>query len=142
MESMNNLVNINLQEVPEHIKIGQENFNNAKYGEAVNEFKSVLKAAPDNIEARIWLKKAQESIAKGDGISVQKTEGVKVKELKERPGGQRLCLYCIKGDVSHRICSRLFQCKTCEFGQGMQDAQLSARREAMAKRETKDTTAQ
>jgi hypothetical protein len=129
MEFVNNLIAINPQEIPAHIKIGQDDYNNAKYDQAIIEFKSILKVAPDNIEARVWLKKARESIDKGDGTSAQKT--AKVKELKERPGGQRLCLYCIKGDVSHRICSRLFQCKTCEFGQGMQDAQLarvSARR--------------
>jgi hypothetical protein len=65
-------------------------------------------------------------------------------KLKQLPGSQRTCRYALKGDVSQRICSRLFQCKTCEFGQGMEDAlqqklaKLAIRREAMAKRETKE----
>ncbi len=145
MKSINDLIVINSREVPEHIKIGQDNFNTAKYDEAIREFQSVLKVASDNIEARVWLRKTQEAIDKGDGTASQKGGSAKIKELKERPGGQRLCIYCVQGDVSHRICSRLFQCKTCEFGQGMQDVQQAkraARRDATAKREAKDSTAQ
>jgi hypothetical protein len=137
MES-SNLITINPQDVPEHIKLGQDNFNKAKYEDAMKEFKSILNVAPDNIEARVWLKKTQNSIDESNGILFQKVANPKIKELKERPGGQRFCLYCVKGDVSHRICSRLFQCKSCEFGQGMQDIQkekLAARRDAAVKKE-------
>ncbi len=42
--------------------------------------------------------------------------------LKELPGNQRLCRYALKGDVSYRLCSRLFYCTTCEFAQMMDDA--------------------
>jgi len=57
--------------------------------------------------------------------------------------GQRLCRYALKGDVSYRICSRLFKCATCEFGQMMEDAmqqklaKLQARREALLRKEQK-----
>lgn len=60
---------------------------------------------------------------------------------KELPGSQRLCRYALKGEVSHRICSRLFTCATCEFGQLMEDytqqklVKLQARREALRKKE-------
>ncbi len=117
------LIAINPKDVPEHFKIGQDNYNNAKYNDAIIEFSSILNVVPDNIEARIWLRKAQESLEKEKGVTAQKIANPKIKELKERPGAQRYCLYCVKGNVSNRVCSRLFQCKTCEFGQGMQDIQ-------------------
>ena len=33
-----------------------------------------------------------------------------------------MCRYALKGDVSYRLCTRLFHCVTCEFGQMMEDA--------------------
>lgn len=122
---------VNPKDVPEHLKNGQDNYNNAKYDDAIKEFSSILNAVPDNIDARIWLKKAQEASEKEKGLTFQKVANPKIKELKEKPGAQRYCLYCMKGDVSNRVCSRLFQCKSCEFGQGMVDAQkakLAAKR--------------
>lgn len=62
-------------------------------------------------------------------------------KFKELPGSQRLCRYTLKGDVSHRVCSNLFTCASCEFGQLMEDytqqklAKLQARREALRKKE-------
>jgi len=64
-----------------------------------------------------------------------------LERFKELPGSQRLCRYALKGDVSYRVCTRLFQCTTCEFGQMMEDAlqqklaKLAARREALHKKE-------
>jgi len=64
-----------------------------------------------------------------------------LERFKELPGSQRLCRYALRGDVSHRICSRLFKCATCEFGQMMEDAmqqklaKLQARREALLRKE-------
>ncbi len=63
-----------------------------------------------------------------------------LERFKELPGNQRLCRYAIKGDVSYRLCTRLFQCATCEFGQNMEDAlqqklaKLAVRREALLKK--------
>jgi len=66
-----------------------------------------------------------------------------LEKLKELPGPQRLCRYALKGDVSYRLCTRLFQCATCEFGQFMEDvlrqklaqraAELAAREDALHK---------
>ena len=59
------------------------------------------------------------------------------------PGNQRLCRYALKGDISFRLCTRLYQCAACEFGQIMQDemerkqTKLAARREALRKKEEK-----
>ena len=64
-----------------------------------------------------------------------------LERFKELPGNQRLCRYALKGDVSYRLCTRLFQCATCEFGQMMDDAlqqklaKLATRREALRKKE-------
>ncbi|MFO7772737.1 MAG: response regulator [Dehalococcoidia bacterium] len=78
----------------------------------------------------------QEKIAAGEASELD--EGLE--KLKELPGPQRLCRYALKGDVSYRLCTRVFQCATCEFEQRMQDAlerklaKLSARREALQKK--------
>jgi hypothetical protein len=66
-----------------------------------------------------------------------------LERFRELPGSQRLCRYALRGDVSHRICSRLFKCATCEFGQMMEYsmqqklAKLQARREALLRKEQK-----
>ncbi len=68
-----------------------------------------------------------------------------LERLKELPANQRLCRYALKGDVSHRLCTRLFQCAICEFGQMIDDAfqqklaqrvaELAARQDALHKKE-------
>ena len=79
----------------------------------------------------------QEKLATGETSELDEA----LERLKELPGPQRLCRYALKGNVSYRLCSRVFQCATCEFGQLMQDAlerkldKLSARREALQKKE-------
>ncbi len=80
----------------------------------------------------------QEKMAAGDTEAEAALE-----KLKALPGTQRLCRYAVKGDLSYRICSRIFQCATCEFGQMMEEvtqqklARLAARREALAKKDSK-----
>ncbi len=79
----------------------------------------------------------QEKMAAGDAPEVEAA----LTKLKAQPGAARLCRYALKGDVSYRLCSRVFHCATCEFGQDMEEAfqqklaKLSVRREAMRKRE-------
>ena len=69
-----------------------------------------------------------------------------LERFKELPGNQRLCRYALKGDVSYRLCTRAFQCVTCEFGQIMEDAlqqkltKLTARREALQKKQERAKT--
>ncbi len=81
----------------------------------------------------------QEKMASGEAPELDAA----LERFKGLPGNQRLCRYAIKGDVSYRICSRLFQCATCEFGQMMEDAlqqklaKLATRREALRKRQQK-----
>ena len=79
----------------------------------------------------------QEKMAAGDAPEVEAA----LTKLKGQPGNARLCRYALKGDVSYRVCSRVFHCATCEFGQNMEEAfqqklaKLSVRREALRKRE-------
>ncbi len=182
------------EEIPAHLEQGQAYFKGGRYKEALREFQSILHVAPGHIEARIWVRKAKEELAKpkveapeGEGVV---EEGAKVREcvwakmgvvsyrictrgydcltcefdqamqekmatgeaseldkalerLKELPAHQRVCRYALKGDISYRLCTRVFQCGTCEFDQLMQDAleqklaKLSARREALHKKEAK-----
>jgi DNA-binding response OmpR family regulator len=83
----------------------------------------------------------QEKMATGETTELDAA----LERFKELPGSQRLCRYALKGDVSHRICSRLFQCVACEFGQMMEDAlqqklaKLEARRGALQKKQARAT---
>ena len=81
----------------------------------------------------------QEQMARGDAPELDAA----LERFKKLPGNQRVCRYALKGDVSYRLCTRLFQCATCEFGQNMEDAlqrklaKLDARREALLKKTKK-----
>jgi DNA-binding response OmpR family regulator len=180
------------EEIPVHLKQGKAHFEAGHYGEALREFEAILSIAPGNIETRVWIRKTREALATPKVEAVAEGEAaaeeVKPKEclwmkmglvsyrlctrdydcltcefdqmmqekmasgetpeldqalerFKELPGSQRLCRYAIKGDVSYRLCTRAFQCATCEFGQMMEDAvqrklaKLAARREALLKKE-------
>ncbi len=182
------------EEIPAHLEQGQTYFKAGHYSEALREFQSILHMAPGNIETRVWLRRTKEGLAKPKTevpeAEAAIEEAVKPKEclwskmgvvssrictrnydcltcefdqtmeekmaageapgldealerLKELPGSQRLCRYALKSDVSYRLCTRLFQCATCEFGQFMQDAleqklaKLASRREALRKKEQK-----
>jgi DNA-binding response OmpR family regulator len=185
------------EEIPAHLEQGQTYFKAGHYKEALREFESILHIAPGNIETRVWIRRAKEEMVKprvevpeGEGVV---EEAVKVKQciwakmgvvsyrictrdydcltcefdqtmqekiatgeaseldealerLRELPAPQRVCRYALKGDISYRLCTRLFQCAACEFDQLMQDAlaqklaKLSARREALHKKEQEATT--
>jgi hypothetical protein len=78
----------------------------------------------------------QEQMAKGDTAELNAA----LERFKKLPGSQRVCRYALKGQISYRLCTRLFQCTPCEFGQNMEDAiqrklaKLAVRREAMRKK--------
>jgi len=179
------------EDIHTHLKQGKIFFEEASYDKAIKEFEAIIKTAPGNIEARVWIRKAkdelarpltetvtegeeqatggkvkeclwmkmgmvsyrlcnnnydcltcefdqqmQEKMAKGDADEMESVQ----KKFDQLPGSERICRYALKGDVSHRICSRAFQCATCEFDQMMDDelqkkiAKLATRRETMQKR--------
>jgi len=182
------------EEIPVHLKQGKAHFEAGRYGEALREFEAIIGIAPGNIETRVWIRKTKQTLETPRVEAVAGVEAiaeeVKPKEclwmkmglvsyrlctrdydcltcefdqmmqekmasgaspeldqalerFKELPGNQRLCRYALKGDVSHRLCTRTFKCATCEFGQMMEDAtqqklvKLQARREALLKKEQK-----
>lgn len=181
------LITITEAEVPAHLEQGKEQLRAGHFDEAVREFQAVLGVAPGNIEARVLIHRAREEAAKprvegeaaieeavkpcvwmklgvvshrictrnydcltcefdqqmqeqmAAGEALELAEALETR--KQLPGNQRLCRYALTGDVSYRLCTRLFQCATCEFGQRMQDAleqklaKLAARREALRKKE-------
>jgi tetratricopeptide (TPR) repeat protein len=178
------------QEIQDHLKWGQALFEKGQLEEALAEFEAVLRTAPGSIETRIWIRKMKEAIAQPAvevATEAEAAEAVKPKEcvwmklgmvshrlctknydcltcefdqemqekmakgdtaeldaalerFKELPGSQRVCRYALKGQIAYRLCTRLFQCETCEFGQNMEDAtqrklaKLAARREALTKK--------
>ena len=177
------------EEIPVHLKQGKAHFEAGRYQEALREFEAIFKAAPGNIEVRVWLRKTKEALVapEVEGVAEEvrpkyciwmslgmvshrictndyncmncefdqemqekmaSGETPELKEalarFKELPGCQKLCRYAFKGDVSYRLCTRVFQCATCEFGQMMDDAlqqvlaqrvdELAARQEALHKK--------
>jgi len=180
------------EEIPARLEQGRTHFKAGRYGEALRAFQSILHVAPGHIEARTWVRRAKEAqvkprveVSEEEGAAA---EGAKVKEclwakmgvvshrictrdydcltcefdqtmqeriasaeasgldeavekLIELTGPRRACRYALKGDVSYRLCTRLFRCAICEFGQSMEDAleqklvKLAARREALRKKE-------
>jgi tetratricopeptide (TPR) repeat protein len=178
------------EEIQDHLKWGQALFEKGQYEEALAEFEAVLRTAPGSIETRIWVRKTKEVIAQPAVEPAEAevaAEAVKPKEcvwmklgmvshrictrdydcltcefdqemqeqmakgdaeeleaarerFKNLPGSQRVCRYALNGQIAYRLCTRLFQCETCEFGQNMEDAtqrklaKLAARREALIKK--------
>ena len=188
------IISITEEEIPSRLEQGQTYFQEGKYRKALKEFQSILNISPGHMGTRVWIRKTKEELAKPmveapeAGAAVEEAEKVKqcvwsrmgvvsyrictrdydcltcefdqmmqdkiasgeateldeaLERLKELPGPQRVCRYALKGDISYRLCSRLFQCETCEFGQYMKNAleekldKLAARREALRKKEAK-----
>jgi len=180
------------EEIPVHLKQGKAHFEAGHYQEALREFEAILKVAPGDIEARVWIPRVRKALATStvEGMAAvaeeaeskhcvwmsigmvsyrictnnydcmncefdqemqEKMASGEAPELdealsrfKELPGNQRLCRYALKGDVSHRLCTLVFQCTTCEFGQAMDNtlqlklaqrvAELAARQEALSQK--------
>jgi hypothetical protein len=78
----------------------------------------------------------QDKMARGDTAELDAV----LEKFKGLPGSQRVCRYALKGNISYRLCTRLFKCENCEFGQNMEEAtqlklaKLAARREALSKK--------
>jgi tetratricopeptide (TPR) repeat protein len=174
--------------VQARLRRGKAHYEEGLYPEALHEFEEVIKMAPGNIEARIWIRRAkeamvtpktgttelagkvkeclwqrlgmisyrictnnyeclncafdqqmQEKMTKGETEEIETA----LKKFESLPGSERVCRYALKGDVSYRLCSRGFQCATCEFDQTMEDAvqeklaKLQTRREALKRKGAK-----
>jgi len=104
------IITITPKEAPAHLEKGKELFKAKDYAHALKEFEAVTGAAPADIEARTWIRKAKtaltEEVAEGEAVE----EGAKPKQ----------CLWMKMGMISYRICTRDYECTTCEFDQTMQ----------------------
>jgi len=187
------LIAVAPEEIQDHLKWGQALFEKGHYEEALAEFEAILRTAPGSIETRILIRKVKEALTQpevevaAEGEAAPAAEAVKAKEcvwmklgmvahrictkdydcltcefdqmmqeqmakgdtpeldaalerFKELPGSQRVCRYALKGNISYRLCTHLFQCESCEFGQNMEEAtqrklaKLAARRDALLKK--------
>jgi len=115
------VIAIDPEEIPVHLKQGKAHFEAGRYQEALKELQAVLAVAPGNIEARIWIRKTREAlvtpkvevVAEGEAAPV--AEEVKPKE----------CLGMKMGRVSYRLCTNDYNCLICEFDQMMQEKMAS-----------------
>lgn len=109
------------EEIPVHLKQGKEFFEAGRYQEALKEFEAILRVAPGNIETRVWVRKAKEALEApkvetvAEGEATPAAEEVKAKE----------CIWMKMGLVSYRLCTKNYDCLTCEFDQMMQDKMTS-----------------
>jgi hypothetical protein len=78
-------------------------------------------------------KQMQQRIAAGEVKIIEALD-----RYKSLSGKQKFCRYALKGNVSHRLCSRALNCENCEFNQMMEDAfqhQLIQRQEALSSKQ-------
>jgi DNA-binding response OmpR family regulator len=109
------------EEIPVHLKQGKEFFKAGRHQEALKEFEAILMVAPGNIETRVWIRKTKESMAAPKVEAA--AEGEAAPAAKEvRP---KECIWMKMGLVSYRLCTRDYDCLTCEFDQMMQDKMAS-----------------
>jgi len=106
---------ITKEEIPAHFEQGQTYFKAGRYEEALREFQSILHIAPGHIETRVWVRRAKEELVK-PRVEVPEGEGAVEEAVKVNE-----CLWAKMGVVSYRICTRNYDCLTCEFDQMMQE---------------------
>lgn len=107
-ELMKEMVTTAPEKIQARFRRGKAYYDEGLYQEAAHEFEAIVKAAPGNIDARIWLRKAKDAHEiphTGTGTDVE--------------GKQ--CIWQKVGVISYRICTNNHDCLTCEFDQQMQE---------------------
>lgn len=110
------------KEIEGQLKEGIEYHKKQEYDEAINVFKKILAIDPTNTEIIKNLRKAErQKEFKQPIVSITK------KQREEKEEGEvvseKQCIWAKAGVVSYRVCTRDFDCATCEFAQSMEDAQ-------------------
>lgn len=113
-------ITITPKEIPAHLKRGKAYLTASRRREAIQEFSSILKIAPGDIEARIWMQKAREALAR--------TEAVPLTEA-EKP---KYCVYMAMEMVSYRQCTSDYNCLSCDFDREMQQRLAAGEAELVA----------
>ena len=68
------------------------------------------------IESRV-IREAEQVAAR----AIAEREAAIAQGSSELPGCQRMCRHALTGEVSYRLCTRLFQCAACPFEQMLQE---------------------
>ena len=95
-------ITITPEEIPVHLKRGKTHLAAGRRREAFKEFKAILKIAPGNIEARVWMRKAKEAPL---------ADGTK----------PNYCVYMAMRMVSFRLCTSDYNCLSCDFDRQMEE---------------------
>jgi hypothetical protein len=103
------LITITPEEIPTHLKRGKAYLAAGRRRGAFKEFSSILKVAPGNMEARVWMQKARQAMAKPGEAPLAKEEKAEY------------CVYMVMGIVSYRLCTSDYNCLSCEFDRQMQE---------------------
>lgn len=84
------------EEIQTHLQRGKAHFEAGRYTEALKEFEAILKTAPGNIEARIWIRKVGE-------FEVLEVKKKKIKfQLTVYEGNSFLLVRGNKSEFTHR----------------------------------------
>ena len=110
---VNKFITITPKEIPAHLKQGKAYLAAGRRREAVKEFGSILKAAPGDMEARIWMRKAREATAGPEAVPLA------------GEGKPNYCVYMAMGMVSYRQCTSDYNCLSCDYDREIQQ-RLSA----------------
>ena len=113
-------ITITPKEIPTHLKRGKAYLAASRRREAIQEFGSILKIAPGDMEARIWMQKAKEALARTEAVPL--TEAEKTKD----------CVYMAMGMVSYRQCTSDYNCLSCDFDGEMRQRLASGDAELVA----------
>lgn len=69
-----------------------------------------------------------------------------LKKMLEKPGPERACRYMLSGQITHRLCSNVYQCGKCAFNEYMEEkldaeaAKMTAKIKSMQERKAKKAT--
>jgi hypothetical protein len=102
-------ITITPEEIPTHLKRGKAYLAAGRRRGAFKEFSSILKVAPGNMEARLWMQKARQAMAKPEEAPLAK---------EEKP---EYCVYMAMGVVAYRLCTSDYNCLSCDFDRQMQE---------------------
>jgi len=107
-------------EIPVHLKRGKAHLAAGRRREAFNEFRSILKVAPGNMETRVWMPKVKEAMAKPEEAPLAE---------EEKP---TYCVYMAMGMISYRQCTSDYNCLSCDFDRQVQQRLAAGEAELIA----------
>ena len=101
-------ITITPQEIPAYLKQGKTQLAAGRHKEAIKMFSCILKIAPGNMEARVWIQKAEQALARP-------------KEAPTEAEKPNYCVYMMMKVVTYRLCTCDYNCLGCDFDRQMQE---------------------